>query len=90
MKMNPCPCCKGRAYFADIQVGGLKMWQVTCEQCGLSTEYDDDKFFCRDRWNLRQENSSLKMWVTTLAILLPFFSITCFLFGYLAGASLWK
>ena len=90
MKLERCPCCKGRAYFADIQVGDLRMWQVTCEQCGLSTEYDDDRTFCRDRWNLRQEKNSLKMWVTTLGALIPFLAVVFFLVGNLVGASLWR
>lgn len=90
MKLDTCPCCKGSAYFADIQVGDMKMWQVTCEQCGLSTEYDDDKMFCKDRWNLRLERSKLKMWVTTLTALLPVLTIACFLVGYLAGLSFLK
>ncbi len=87
MKLERCPCCKGRAYYADMDIRGFRMWQVTCEQCGLSTEYDEDREFCKDRWNLRQEKASLKMWVTALGALAPFLVVTSFLAGSLVGAS---
>ncbi|MDP0561117.1 MAG: hypothetical protein QS721_01765 [Candidatus Endonucleobacter sp. (ex Gigantidas childressi)] len=90
MKLQCCPCCKGRAYFADILVGDLRMWQVTCELCGLSTEYDDDRVFCRDRWNLRQEKNSLTVWVTGLGVLSPLLAAVFFLLGNLVGVGIWK
>ncbi len=88
MKLERCPCCKGRAYFADMPVNDMLLWQVICEQCGMATAYDEDKLFCRDRWNLRQERSNLKTWVTALGALAPFLTIVFFLAGILTGASL--
>ncbi|WP_263081377.1 hypothetical protein [Endozoicomonas sp. Mp262] len=90
MKLESCPCCGGKAYFADITANELRMWQVTCEQCGLSTEYDEDRAYCRDRWNLRQEKARLKTWLTALAALVPFFAVASFFAGGLAGMTFWK
>ena len=89
MRLKPCPCCKSRAYYADIQLKGSKMWQVTCEACGLSTEYDDDRAFCRDRWNLREEYRHVKMWTTLLSALLPVVAVTAFFVGYLLNSKLY-
>lgn len=92
MKLQPCPCCRGKAIFADLVIGKgsrrVKMWQVSCTLCGLSTEMDEDKEYSAKRWNLRQGYANLKMWVTLLAVLLPTSIIISFLLGNLMGISL--
>ena len=92
MTLKPCPCCRGKAIFADLLIGkgrqSVKMWQVSCSGCGLSTEMDEDKHHTATRWNLRQEYASLKMWVTLLAALLPVSIIISLLLGNLMGISL--
>lgn len=92
MTLKPCPCCRGQAIFADLLIGkgnqSVKMWQVSCTGCGLSTEMDEDKRYTATRWNLRQEYASLKMWITLLAVLLPVSVIISLLLGNLMGISL--
>lgn len=92
MKLKSCPCCQGKAIFADLIIGKgsqrVKMWQVSCSGCGLSTEMDEDKRYVAKRWNLRQEYANLKMWVTLLSALLPVSIIISLLLGNLMGISL--
>ncbi|MFK0569739.1 Lar family restriction alleviation protein [Endozoicomonas sp.] len=92
MKLKPCPCCRGQAIFADMVVGKssrrVRMWQVSCSGCGLSTDLDEKKTYAAQRWNLRQEYANLKMWVTLLAALLPASIIISLLLGNLMGISL--
>lgn len=92
MKLKPCPCCRSKAFFADLIVGKgsrrIRMWQVSCSGCGLSTEMDESKSYTASRWNLRQEYANLKMWVTLLAALLPVSIIISLLLGNLMGISL--
>lgn len=83
-----CPCCQGKAYFAELDTENLHLWQVTCEQCGLSTAYDDDPHFCQTQWNRRQAQARLKMWLTAAAALSPVLAVTAFLAGTLVGAGL--
>lgn len=88
MDLQPCPCCRGESIFADLRVGKTLMWQVSCTACGLSSELDEDKVFTAERWNLRQETASLKVWITALSILTPAAAIICFLLGTLLGINL--
>lgn len=88
MDIQSCPCCRGEAIYADLQVGGSLMWQVSCTACGLSSEMDEDKAYTAERWNMRQEKASLKTWVTVLTTLVPATAVICFLLGTLFGVSL--
>ena len=87
MQIQPCPCCRGEAIYADMLVRDSLMWQVSCTACGLSSELDEDKQYTAERWNLRQEKGSLKMWVTVLAMLLPATAVICLLLGVLLGVN---
>lgn len=88
MKIQPCPCCRGEAIYADLLVKGVVMWQVSCTGCGLSSELDEDKFYTLERWNMRQEQGRNKMWITTLTATLPAVIIIFFLLGIVIGAGL--
>lgn len=88
MTLEPCPCCLGKPEMADMMVGDIEMWQVTCPTCGLATELDDDKAFTEERWNKRLEKARLKMWVTLLAAFIPFVGIAAFLGGSFLGINL--
>lgn len=88
MEIQPCPCCRGEAIYADLLVGDALMWQVSCTACGLSSELDEDKSYTLERWNMRQEKAHLKMWVTVLAALVPATAVIGFLSGTLFGIGL--
>ena len=88
MRLESCPCCLGKAGLTDMMVGNMKMWQIGCTECGVSTELDEDKKFCARQWNRRLEVSRLKMWVTGLASMLPFVAIMAFLLGSFLGLNL--
>ena len=88
MEIQPCPCCRGEAIYADLLVKNSLMWQVSCTACGLSSELDEDKLYTAERWNLRQEKAGLKMWVTVLTTMLPATAVIFFLLGTLLGMSL--
>lgn len=88
MKLEPCPCCLGKAEVSDMKVAGTRMWQVHCTVCGLASELDDDRGFSIQRWNKRLEKARLKTWVTFLAGVLPFLVIIAFLIGSYTGAIL--
>ncbi len=85
MELLPCPCCRGESIYADLQVGDTLMWQVSCTGCGLSSALDESKEFTAECWNLRQENAQSKMWITTLAAVLPAAIIISFLLGVVTG-----
>ena len=88
MKLLPCPCCRGEAIYADLQVKNTLMWQVSCTGCGLSSTLDEDKVFTAECWNQRQDRAQLKMWVTTLAAVLPAAIVVSLLLGILLGVGL--
>ena len=88
MKLEPCPCCLGEAGLADVKVDSIKMWQIYCAECGLSSELDEDKKYCVEQWNRRQQNYRLKLWLTGLAAMLPFIAIMAFLTGSYLGLNL--
>lgn len=90
MELLPCPCCRGESIYADLQVGDTLMWQVSCTSCGLSSALDEDKEFTAECWNLRQESSRGKMWITTLAAVLPAAIVIFFLLGILAGMGMFS
>lgn len=92
IKLKPCPCCRGEAMLADLTIGKgrqrVKMWQISCTGCGLSTDMDEKKGYVARRWNQRQEYANLRMWITLLAALLPVSIIISLLLGNLMGISL--
>ena len=88
MEIQPCPCCRGEAIYADLLLGDTLMWQISCTACGLSSELDEDKLYTAERWNMRREKASVKMWVTVLTIILPATAVSCFLLGALFGVDL--
>lgn len=90
MKLLPCPCCLGESIYADMQIGDTLMWQVSCTGCGLSSALDEDKAFTAKCWNLRQESSRGKMWITTLAAILPAAIVISLLLGIVLGVGILK
>lgn len=88
MTLLSCPCCQGEAIYADLLVKDSLMWQVSCTGCGLSSSFDEDKQYTAECWNHRQERTRLKMWITTLAAILPAAIVIFFLLGVLIGISL--
>jgi len=88
MALKSCPCCQGEAIYADLKVGDSLMWQVSCTGCGLSSELDEDKLYTTKRWNTRRETASKRMWITTLAMVVPALSVIFFLLGTLFGVHL--
>ncbi|MGB1272050.1 MAG: hypothetical protein ACPG5T_08255, partial [Endozoicomonas sp.] len=76
--------------YADLMIGKSEMWQVSCTGCGLSTELDEDKRYVAERWNQRQESARLRMWITTLAVLLPAAVVVSALSGSLLAMSFFR
>ncbi|WP_157674021.1 hypothetical protein [Endozoicomonas ascidiicola] len=88
IKLENCPCCRGKPMFADLMVSEERMWQVSCTECGLSSELDPDKHYTAMRWNQRLEKANLRMWITLLGALLPAAVVIFFLLGSLMGINL--
>ncbi|AMO54363.1 hypothetical protein GZ77_22595 [Endozoicomonas montiporae] len=86
--LKTCPCCKGKAELSDMVVAETQMWQVHCNQCGLSSELDDDAEFSVQCWNRRLESDGLRMWLTLSATAIPLVSVIAFLAGTYLGMSL--
>ncbi|PJE78394.1 hypothetical protein CI610_02674 [invertebrate metagenome] len=88
MALKKCPCCQGEAEYSDLIVQKRRMWQIYCGNCGLSTEFDESKLFCKRRWHNRLESARMKMWVTALSSALPFIGITLFVTGIFIGIAI--
>ena len=83
--LKPCPCCNGKAELSDMEVSGIQMWQVHCNQCGLSSELDEDMEFSVQCWNRRLELDKVRMWLTLATSTVPLAAILAFLAGSYLG-----
>ncbi len=83
--LKQCPACCGRAEILQCPVGSDKLWQVSCRECGLATELDDEQYICVQRWNRRDKEERQRYLLTLLGILLPISMIMMFFLGVLVG-----
>ena len=53
-ELKPCPFCGGQAELRIVGIGGYKTaYEVRCLNCGVGTDYDEDKQSVIDVWNTR-------------------------------------
>ena len=83
--LKKCPACRGDAEMLRFPVSDDYLWQISCSQCGMATELDDDRYFCVQQWNRRDGEERLRHWLTLLGILLPIGMILMLFLGVLLG-----
>lgn len=86
--LKPCPSCQGPAELLPFAVSGDNLWQVTCSQCGMATELEEERRLCIGRWNRRDCEQRLRTWVTALGTFLPVGLTLMFITGALLGSTL--
>ncbi len=84
--LKQCPACCGRAEILQFPVANDQLWQVSCRECGLATELDDERYICVQHWNRRDKEERQHYLLTLLGILLPISMIMMFFLGVLVGA----
>jgi len=53
-ELKPCPFCGYHAELRIVGIGGYKTaHEVRCPNCGVGTDYDEDKQGVIDVWNTR-------------------------------------
>ena len=82
MYISSCPCCCGIARVFAVIIEDVKMWQIGCTICGLTTEYDHNKEFLLQQWNTRKQLENHKKWLTLLLVIMLIAGMMTFFCGY--------
>ncbi len=61
--VDKCPCCGGIALLKKdansiLNYYGFQTFYITCEECGLRTEYGDKELVIK-KWNRREYNGKI-------------------------------
>jgi hypothetical protein len=82
MHIASCPCCCGTARIFAVIIENIKMWQIGCIVCGLTTDYDINKGYLLTKWNARQQLENQKKWFYLMLLILLIVGIMTFFCGY--------
>ncbi len=55
MKLKPCPFCGNEVYLRSMDGFGVVAYIIHCEECGIGTDFRDDKEKCIRNWNKRAQ-----------------------------------
>ncbi|MCY4473423.1 MAG: Lar family restriction alleviation protein [Kistimonas sp.] len=86
--LKPCPSCRGAAELIPFSVACDSLWQVTCSQCGMATELEEERSLCISRWNRRDKEQRLGTAVLVLSVCLPAGLALMFMTGVMVGGIL--